>query len=461
MGDITKILNTSKESLLSHLSAMNVTGSNIANVDTPGYTRLRPMFGSTGTKATGDIQIGVEIESIQRIYDKFLDSQIVRQEQIGGFTDAQYGYLQQIETIFNEESETGLNNAMNNFWNAWEDLSLNPSGQAERDALVSASDSVTLMFRQKSEQLSELQGDINSAIPGTVDQVNSITSRIAMYNHDILGALTGGASAGDLQDKRANLLNELAGLTNFFYVEDEQGSINVFLADGRPLVEGDNSWQLGSRINTANSSFYDIVYLQDGAGINNLLSGGKLAGYLEMRDNKLEGYLADFNSLAVGFADAVNARHRLGYDTYGNRGGDFFEFAGSFRDAAHIQVSSAITGNSGLIAASGSINVDGENAGNIGALKDALIMDGNLSSLNTYYSSFVGRIGQDVNNLNSTNDRQTAILNQLQEQRETISGVSLDEEMMNLIKFQMGYNAAGKVAATAQELMQTLLDMVS
>lgn len=461
MGDITKILNTSKESILSHLSAMNVTGSNIANVDTPGYTRLRPMFSSTGTKATGDIQIGVEISSIERIYDKFLDSQIVKQKQIGGFTDAQYSYLQQIETIFNESSGTGINDAMNKFWNAWEDLSLNPSGQAERESLVAASQSLALMFQQKAEQVAELQGDINSAIPGTVDQVNFITSKIAMYNHDILYSLTGGASAGDLQDKRNNLLNELAGLTDFFYVEDAEGSFNIFLADGRPLVEGDNSWRLGTQINPANSSFYDLIYEQDGSNINSLITGGKLAGYLEMRDAKLEGYLADFNSLAVGIADAVNARHRLGYDTYGNTGGDFFEFAGSVRDAAHIQVSSLVVSNSGLIAASGSINNDGQNATKIGALKDALLMDGNLSSFNTFYSSFVGRIGQDVNNSASTNDRQSAVLTQLEEQRESISGVSLDEELMNLMKFQMGYNAAGKLAATAEELMDTLMNMVS
>ncbi len=461
MGDITKILNCSKEALLSHLSAINVTGSNIANVDTPGYTRLRPMFSSTGTRATGDIQIGVEIESIQRIYDKFLDSQIVKQEQIGGFTDAQYSYLQQIETIFNESSETGLNDAMNKFWSAWGDLSLNPSGQAEREALVAVSESMALMFRQKSEQLTELQDDINSAIPGTVDEINSITSKIAAYNHDIMNSLTGGAGTGDLEDKRANLMNDLAALTDFFYVEDSEGSFSVFLADGRPLVEGDNSWQLGTQIDPADSRSYDIIYAEDGTNIDRLITGGKLAGYLEMRDVKIEGYLADFNSLAVGLANAVNTQHRLGYDTYGNAGAEFFEFSGSVQDAAHLQVSSAISGNSGLIAASGSINADGENATEIGALKDDLLMDGNLSSFNTFYSSFIGRIGQDVNSLSSTNDRQSAILMQLQEQRETISGVSLDEEMMNLMKFQMGYNAAARLATTAEELMDTLINMAS
>lgn len=461
MGDITKILNCSKEGLLSHLSAINVTGSNIANVDTAGYTRLRPVFSSTGTKATGDIQIGVEISTIQRIYDKFLDSQIVKQEQISGDTDAQYSYLQQIETIFNESSGTGLNDAMNKFWNAWEDLSTNPSGQAEREALVAAADSLTLMFRQKSGQLTDLQNDINSSIPGAVDEVNSITSKLAQYNSDIMNSLTANASASDLQDKRANLLNDLAGLTDFSYVEDADGSISVFLADGRPLVEGDKCWQLGTEINTSNSSFYDVTYEEDGSSLNSLLTGGKLAGYLEIRDDKIEGYLSDFNSLATGIADAVNAQHRLGYDSYGNAGGDFFEFSGSVRDAAHLQVSSLISGNSGLIAASGSINSNGENATAVGALKDSLVMDGNLSSFNTCYSSFVGGIGQDVNDLKNTNDRQTAILSQLQDQRETVSGVSLDEEMMNLMKFQMGYNAAGKLAATAEELMNTLMDMVN
>lgn len=461
MGDITKILNTSKESILSHLSAMNITGSNIANIDTPGYTRLRPMFSSTGTKATGDVQIGVEIASVQRIYDKFLDSQIVKQEQIGGFTDAQYSYLQQIETIFNESTGTGLNDAMNKFWSAWEDLSLNPTGQAEREALVAASQSLALMFQQKSGQLTELQGDINAAIPGAVDQVNSITSKIAMYNHDILRSLTGGSSAGDLQDKRANLLNELAGILDFSYIEDSEGSIDIFLANGKPLVEGDKTWQLGTQIDPGNSSFYDITYAEDGSRLNDLITGGKLAGYLEMRDSKIGGYLQDFDNLAVGIADAVNAQHRLGYDSYGNSGEGFFEFAGSVRDAAHLRVSSLISGNAGLIAASGSINADGQNATAIGALKDALLMSGNLSSFNTFYSSFVGRIGQDVYNASNTNERQTAVLTQLQGQRESISGVSLDEEMMNLMKYQMGYNAAGKLAATVQELMDALMNMVS
>jgi len=135
------ILNVAKDALLSHQTAINLTGANVANVDTPGYSRQRPIFQSVGSVdiATGQIQIGVEIEQIQRMYDQFLEVQINEQMHGFGYDETRKEELEKIEIIFNETQGGGINELLSEFWNAWGDLSENPSGQAERVALVSVS----------------------------------------------------------------------------------------------------------------------------------------------------------------------------------------------------------------------------------------------------------------------------------------------------------------------------------
>ncbi len=458
MSDLGSVMNVAKDALLSHASAINITGSNIANVNTPGYSRLRPVFSSVGGAA--ELQFGVEVSGAERLYDKYLEVQLVQQNQEIGYYETRKNVLDRVEGIFNESAGGGLNESLTKFWNAWEDLSANPTGTVQRDALVSAAESLATVFRQKAEELQEIRQDMNVSVSGTVSEVNGYLTNIAELNEKIVQTVTGGGNAGDLLDKRQDNLQKLGTLIDFQYIEDASGAVNVFTSNGKPLVEAGRTWKLGTAVNAGNHDYYDVVFQDEpGEVINGCFSKGKLAACLEARDTTVGGYLDKLDSLAASLVEAVNSKHKAGYDTYGNIGGNFFDELGT--DAAHMRVSSAITEDRGKIAASASVDSDdGINASAIAAIKDSLLMGGGTATLSDYYSALMARVGQDVKDSNSSLDHQTVIMSQLENQRETVSGVSLDEEMMNLMKYQLGYNAAGRLAATVSALMDTLMSMM-
>ncbi len=456
MSDLSSVMNVAKDALLSHASAINITGSNIANVNTPGYSRLRPVFSSIGGAA--ELQFGVEVSGAERLYDKYLEVQLVQQNQEIGYYEARKGVLDRVEGIFNESAGGGLNESLTKFWNAWEDLSANPTGTVQRDALVSAAESLATVFRQKAEELQEIRQDMNVSVSGTVSEVNSYLTNIAELNEKIVQTVTGGGNASDLLDKRQDNLQKLGALIDFQYIEDASGAVNVFTSNGKPLVEAGRTWKLGTAVNAGNHDYYDVVFQDNGEVINDCFSKGKLAACLEARDTTVDGYLDKLDSLAASLVEAVNEKHLEGYDMYGKGGEDFFD---PVTDAAQVRVSTAITEDPGKIAASTSVDSDGNNASAIAAIKDSLLtVGGGTTTLSDYYSALMARVGQDVKDSNSSLDHQTVIMNQLESQRETVSGVSLDEEMMNLMKYQLGYNAAGRLAATVSALMDTLMSMM-
>lgn len=452
------LLNTAKDGLLSHRAAINITGSNITNVNTPGYTRQLPVFSSRGSI---DVGASVEIEKIERVYDRFLGVQINDKMHDLGYREAKKGVLEKVEIIFNESSGGGINELLNKFWSSWEDLSANPTGHVERDALVSASQNLASVFRSSSEELVSVQNDANAEITGLIDQANGYMSDIADLNNEIAAIKTGKGDANDLRDKRAEALKGLAEIFDFQHLEDSNGSINVFLPNGMPLVMGDRTWELDVKANPANSSFYDVVFQDDPAGevLNNTVAKGKLAGFLEIRDDKIANYLSDLNSLAASIIAEVNTQHQLGYDMGHNLGGVFFEPA-TATAAKDMRVSTDIVADVNKIAVSETVNGDGGNAELIGTFKDGLFMNGGTSTFNSYYASFVGKVGQDLADEKRGLDHHTNLMNQLINKREGISGVSIDEEMINLIRYQLGYNSAARLCSVADELIDTLLNLV-
>jgi flagellar hook-associated protein 1 FlgK len=456
MSDLTRVMNIAKDTLLSHSSAINITGSNIANVNTPGYSRLRPVFASVG--GATELQFGVQVTDAERICDRYIDAQLAQQAQESGYADTRKSTLERVEGIFNEAEGSGLNEALSEFWNAWNDLAKNPTGQVEKDALVSVSENLASMLQQKAQQLDDVRTDINSSIADTITQLNSCINDIAEFNDKIVMIQNGGGNASDLLDKRQESLKELGSLIDFNYVEDASGAVNVYLSNGKPLVQGGMVWELDTVVNPANSSYYDIVFAGDTAEpINDIISKGKLGAYLELRDTDTAGYLDQLDTLAETLVNAVNTQHQSGFDGYGNLGGNFFN---PVTRAADMQVSTAILADIGKIAMSATLDSDGDNAIAIAKIKDALIMGGGTSTVSSFYSSLMGKVGQDVVDAGWNVDRQTVITTQLENQREASSGVSLDEEMLNLMRFQMGYNAAGKLCGVVGEMMDTLLGLV-
>ena len=458
MSNIFQILNTSRDSLLGHQTAINVTASNIANVNTPGYSRQRAVFSSSGSLESGTV--GVKITDIERIYDRLLEVQVTDQEQNVGYSEARSDALNRAESVFNESQGGGINELLNEFWSAWEDLSANPDGQVERLAMSSVSQSLASVFRQYSDELSDVRKDANTRIAGDVNRINEYTSGISDLNDRILRAEGGGGISNDLKDKRAELLRELSNIVDIHYLEDEDGALNIFLSNGKPLVEGNLSWGLDVKKNVDNSAFYDVVFKDDPDEevINSVITSGELGGLLEVRDVTVVDYMNRLDSLAAKIIENVNIQHAEGYDINGNTGEFFFAPATKAED---MYVSAAIISDTNRIAASATVNNDGDNAIAMAAIKDKpIIINDITSTFNSHYASLVGRVGSDAAVAERRVDHQTVISDQLTNRREGISGVSIDEEMMNLMKYQLGYNAAGRLCNVANEMMDTLLSIV-
>jgi flagellar hook-associated protein 1 FlgK len=556
MGDINRVLYTAKEAIVSNLTAINVTGANIANVNTPGYSRLRPMFetvGSSTASSTQD-QIGVRISEVERIYDRFLEFQLVQQNSTVANYTAQQDYLQRVEGILNESIGGGINDALGAFLNTWGDLSVDPSSKAKRDAVVSTGQNLAYVFNQRAQELTNIQISANESVADTVSILNRYLKQMSSFNEIIVNAQSAGASATSVKDQRVSLLNEISKLVDINYIEKEDGSLYIFLPDnGKALVEGFNSWELGVERNTNNNNFYDIVFTENPTqSVNHQISGGKLAGLLSVRDTAIPSYLDELNQTSSSIINKVNELHMSGYDQDKNPGGLFFELTSG---AAYMKVSAAIITDARKIAASATVNADGNNAAAITAIKNdqmyasmrtvsttglgkatgridnigqvfknttgdiiltrgalpgdwtltnnggygslsvltsndtsvtldfngdatadltlsltgtwangntisfAMVKNANTTSIDGYFNSFIANMGQDLVNVAQSLSRETTILNQQTDQREQLSGVSLDEEMMNLIKYQMAYNAAGRIAKSVTEMMDLLINL--
>jgi len=446
-------LNTAKDALLSHQTAINLTGTNIANVNTLGYTRQRPVFSTLGQS--------VEIVEIERIYDRFLGAQINEQMHSLGYNEAKEKEVDRVETIFNEVDGGGINELLSKFWSAWEDLSANPSGQAERQSLISISQSLTSMFHSYSDGLLSVQDDANAWVQGLVHQVNNYVSDISDINSKITQTETDDVGSNTLKDKRAELLSGLAEIVDFHYFEDSNGLINAFLSNGMPLVEGIHTWELDvvTENHASNPSFYDVVFKDDPENvINGVITSGNMAGFLEMRDTTIKGYMDSLDNLVASIVDKVNTQHKQGYDMSQSSGEDLF--VATKTKAKNIEISAAIIADINKIAASETINGDGGNAVSMSDIEDELTMNDGKSTFSGYYSSLVGQIGQDAADAGRNVDHHTTLLNQLTNKREEISGVSIDEEMMTLIMYQTGYNAAAKIVTTTDEMLEVLMSLV-
>jgi len=458
MSGIYQILNTAKEGLLAAQVAMEVTGSNVTNANTPGYVRQRAVLAakSPGEVAENAVQSGVEVTTIERLYNRFVEFQMVEQSSQVGEAGIRKETLDRIETIFNETDGGGLNELMNRFWQAWEDLSANPTGQVERTALAYAADNLAGMFREYAGELYNIRADCNTQVAASVDELNGTLSDIASLNGKIVEGLSGGVNVNNLLDQRSALLKKAAGLIDIQYVEETGGAVNVFTSDGRSLVQGIASWQLDVQVNS--DGYYDVVYADSpSVPINGTIGGGKLAGLIGMRDTTAKSYLDDLDDLARELIAAVNARHASGYDNDRNAGATFFDPLG-VTGARDMQVTAAILSDPNRIAASATVNADGDNARAIAGIRDEILMGG-VATLGEFYASLVGQIGQDVTEAARRDTHETSVMTQMSNAWEQTSGVSIDEEMMNLIKYQMSYSAAAKLAQAADEILQSLLEM--
>jgi len=467
MMDIFGGLKMGTKALTVQQKGIYVTGNNIANVNTPGYSRQRLNMSSDGPINTGigPVGSGVTANKVERVYQRFLGVQINNETQSLGQWEAHKDALERVELIFNESGGYGLNQVMSEFWNAWQDLTNNPSGSVERTVLVAKSEMLAATFSQNYEDLQKIQRDIDSNIEGAVEEINRLSENMVDLNQKIIQMESGGHMANDYRDQRDLVLKELSELIEIDSFEDANGGVTVSVGSGQALVEGTHTYKLSTQ--TDASGHQDITWLDSSGNtviITNDISKGKLKGWLDARDIDIDNSLNKLDTLAQDLMTEVNTLHATGYGLDGSTGNDFFTGAAT---AAGIQVNPLIANDTNLIAAAEGFNLvpgdkpgDNGNAIAIANLQETQTMNGNTATFGAYYDSMVSDAGLAVQQATSYYDHQSQMVLQVENYRESISGVSIDEEAVNLIKYQNAYQAAAKLITTADEMMETVLAMI-
>ncbi len=321
-------LQIGKEGLFTQQSAIGVTGHNIANVNTPGFSRQKPVIETMPAQKIGLIYFGrgAHLGNITKSYDKFLNNSIALETSILGKWETQEAYMSQTETIFNESSELGLNFMLNKFWDAWNDLAAQPEGIPERAVLQSTGQSIAKNLQNMSLNLETVRTDANNRLLNTVSQINQLSEEIAYLNGQVLSSSSQSANANDITDKRTLRVEELSKLIDTTVLEAADGQITVLTSSGRALVSENLSWQLTAKADADRDGFYTIYHLDNGVetDITDRIKSGSLKGILEVRDEIIPKYLSNLDLLASSLVTEVNKIHYQGYGLDGTTENYFF-----------------------------------------------------------------------------------------------------------------------------------------
>jgi flagellar hook-associated protein 1 FlgK len=440
---------------------INVTGQNIANVNTPGYTRLRVEAVPTPTNGAQIRFQGSEIsaDGVQAMRDQFVEARLQTETGLTGRLEARRDALAPVDTVFSEAaSGGGLQSSLVGFFNSFRDLEAQPTSISIRATVVAKADQLASTLRSTRGRLTDLRSDVNSTVLNTVDRVNLLADQVAQFNAKIGVAENAGELATDLRDQRGEVVRQLAELTGAHTTQDTSGQYTLSLPDGRALVVADQSFHL-----TATSTPPNGLATLELNGQPVSLTSGKLKGLAEALD-EIGNQITSLDQLAASVADRVNTLHASGADLSGNNGIAMFTAnGGGAITAENIQIDDAFRTNPRLVvaAATGAGSGDASIARNIGALLSdtGSSIGGQTDSYENFYSSLVTAAGTSVRSTEDALATQQMILAQTQSQRDAVSGVSLDEEAINLLQYQKAYEAAAKFLKVADEMTQVVLSL--
>ncbi|MDA8178807.1 MAG: flagellar hook-associated protein FlgK [Desulfobacteria bacterium] len=460
---LMNLLNIGKSAVFANQAAINVTGNNIANVNTPGYTRQEAILRIATPivpVAGGYLGIGVSVSSIERRYDRFISGQLLGQEQNYGKSSTMNQVLGQVEQVFNGNGGAGLSSALNAFFDAWQSLSTNPGDTAQRTVLISDANNFVAAAKQMESSILGTLKEINKAVSDAAGQVNSIATDIARLNGRIVQIESGGgtAKANDLRDARDQLVTRLSGLVDIGTLEDKNGSLTVTLGM-RNLVDRET----GNPVTAIKNAAGDAGLSLDGVDVTSRITKGSVGGLLASRDAVASGPLADLRRLAAAITNEMNPLHSDGVGLDGTTGNNFFTpLSPPLTEADAISnLGVAVTDPRKIAAASDPAAVPGDNTNalRIAGLADAAVSSLGGATFSGYYSGLVTDVGKLARNASDLSQFDANMRSELQNRRDSASGVSLDEEATNLIAFQRAYEAGAKIIRITDELLQTVLKL--
>jgi len=459
---INRLVDIGKSALFTAQQGISVAGHNIANVNTPGYSRQQVSLAENRPEngSPGQIGTGVHAESIRRSVDSFVDAQLLAsRERLGEFT-ASSDALARLEPLFGDANNQGIGAGINEFFGALQDVATNPNDLSARTVFLSKATALAGLFNQSASDLTAAQGFLDRQIGQTITDVNRLTSQIADLNTKIAGAESSGQQANDLRDQRGVALANLGELIEISSIEDATGQLTVSAGRGQVLVDKDRTYQLVGVANLSNNGLLDVQY-DAGAGtttsLNPVIQSGRLKGLLDVRDQTIPSLRASLDTLASELVTQVNQQHRLGFGLDGSTNQDFFAPAGT--TASTIAVS--LTNVRQIAASSTAVGVPGNNANALAlaGLKSTDFASFGNVTFQEYYSTIAGNFGSTAQGVESNLSAQQILHDQLTSQRASISGVSMDEELANLLQYQRSFEAASRMIVIADELFQTILSI--
>ena len=466
-------------SLQTQMAGVEVAGQNLANVNTPGYSRQRVVIESNAPIVTslGPVGTGASVQAIQQVVDTMLNGQIQNQASQTGYWTAQQSALNSLQTSLGEflnsaasttatgaaTSTSGLSDRLGAFFNALKSLATTPASMPARQAVIGAAQSLATTIQQINTRLSSLHADLDTSLNNQVSSANQLLTGIAGLNEQIANSETvGSGTANDLRDLRQQKLEELSKYLNYQSSTAADGSVTVAVLSNsnQTLISGN---QVLNALKTATDPATGQLQVWTTAN-NNLLTGvsygltsGSLEGTVDARDGALATMHNSLDQLASNVISQVNTLHSTGFNLAGGTGNVLFTGG----NAAGIAVNQTIAVDVSLLQASGTAGAEGDGSVALSLAQLAASAQpalGNQTFSGSYAQS-VAQVGTALSNANDQVSTQTAVAGMLASQRSSISGVNIDEEMTTLMMFQRAYQASAHVVTTVDQMIQTLLAM--
>jgi flagellar hook-associated protein 1 len=457
-------LNLGARALQANQLGVEVTGQNLANSSNAAYSRQRvtlststPMDTPLGMQGTG-----VTATSIQQVRDALLDGQMRDESSVSGYWTSNQSALEnaqaQLGQFLNINGATasgaqGLSDQLNNLFNAFQGLATNPTSLAARQNVVDNAQSLAAGFNTASQQLSGLNDGLNTSIGDNVTKANQLLTQIANFNDQIAKATASGGTANDLVDSREQALENLAGLVSIQTTANPNGSIDVSIG-GTQLISGSQTLDTLQTYDPGNG---ELLVRTATGGTPLTLTGGSIQGIIDARDGALQTLRDGLDTVASSLISQVNGIYSSGYDLNGGTGAAFF----TGTDAGTIAVNTTLQTDPTLVQAAGVSGATGDNTVALALAKlgsQSIAGLGNKSFTGAFASQ-VGSFGFALSNANTEVANQSAVAQMLQNQRDSVSGVSLEEEMANLITFQQAYAASSKIITTVDQMLQTVISL--
>lgn len=456
MPSIGSTINIAKTALQAQQQALNVTAHNIANASNEGYARQRAVLSANEPLRTGigTVGTGVGVRQVERIADPLLDQIYRRESGSAAEKDTRGSMLERVETLLGEPSDLGVGSLLDRFFSAWSELAANPTSDSVRSVVRQQGSLLAGKLASLAAGVDQVRQEVEARLSDAMASVNRLTSEIASLNQQIVTVEAAGTQAPDLRDTRSGMLNELAQLLPIQVAGRKNGAVGVTVA-GVSIVDLSFAKTLEVR-NESGTWGVGVV------GTTGLFqeNGGQAGGLLSVLNTEIPTYTQALDDIASALVTQVNTAHVTGTNEAGATGVDFFDPAGTA--ASSIKLSAAVLADAGAIAAGTPDGSGNYRAGaNDIALTLAGLRDTAVGSLGAtfgaFYSGLVSDVGQAVRSSQDAAEARRILADAADMRRQSISGVSVDEELVQMIQFQSAYQAAARVVTTVDEMLQTLL----